>query len=69
MVFEGSFYFFLLAIPAAIPAGHKGGPEGVNPLLRSNPKSGSFPEAVTAVRILLLIWIFPERMIEGSYWC
>ena len=50
-----------------IPAGHKEGHEGVNPLLGSNPKSGSFPEAVVAVRILLLIWIFPEKMIGGSY--
>ena len=47
--------------------GHEGGPEGVNPLLGSNPKNGSFPEAVAAVRILLPIWILPEGMIGGSY--
>ena len=58
-------------IPAAIPAGHKEGHKGVDPLLGSNPKSRSFPEAVVvaALRILLLIWILPEGIIGGFYWC
>ena len=48
--------------------GYKGICEVVNPLLGSNLKSKSFPEAaVMAYRILLLIWIFPEKIIGGFY--
>ena len=52
-----------------IPAGYKGVRKVVNPLLGSNPKSGSFPELVVVAHwILLLIWIFPEETIGGFYW-